>query len=248
MKKMNKWFYAFLAVAIVLVVAVATIVMMGLNKDTPDPTPDYTEGAETGVYYYDVADGEVVLSLNSGNIFSIAGPGLNKSGTYTVNGDQITFDFVRDEDGTAPAVLANGNITLTYNEVTMTFIPKVNYTVSFNTNGGSAVNSVSVLNGKLAAKPVDPTKDGHVFIGWFTAAEGGTQVDSATVMTAGVQTVYAHYEPTLTFSFVNYDGTAIYGGELRSGEVIPAPGNTPRTPRMRHIITSSSAGMAIAKA
>ena len=191
MKKMNKWFYAFLVVAIVLVVAVATIVMMGLNKDTPDPTPDYTEGAETGVYYYDVADGEVVLSLNSGNIFSIAGPGLNKSGTYTVNGDQITFDFVRDEDGTAPAVLANGNITLTYNEVTMTFIPKVNYTVSFNTNGGSAVNSVSVLNGKLAAKPVDPTKDGHVFIGWYSDSDFKTLYNFATTTVAQDVTVYA---------------------------------------------------------
>ena len=94
MKKMNKWFYAFLAVAVVLVVAVVMIVMMGLNNSTPDPTPDYTEGAETGVYYYDVADGEVVLSLNSGNIFSIAGPGLNKSGTYTVEGDQIALDIV----------------------------------------------------------------------------------------------------------------------------------------------------------
>ena len=193
MKKMNKWFYAFLVVAVILAGVVATLIMIGVNNKTPDPTPDYTEGAETGVYYYDVADGEVVLSLNSGNIFTIAGPGLNKSGTYTVDGEAITLDFVRDEDGTASAVLANGNVTLTYNGATMMFIPKVNYTVSFNTNGGSAVESVSILNGKTVTKPADPTKDSHVFIGWYSDSEFKTPYDFATAAVAQDVTVYARW-------------------------------------------------------
>lgn len=40
------------------------------------------------------------------------------------------------------------------------------YTVKFNSDGGSAVSSQSVVEGGKASKPADPTKDGYTFIGW----------------------------------------------------------------------------------
>lgn len=42
------------------------------------------------------------------------------------------------------------------------------YTVTFNSNGGSAVPSQTVISGTQATKPVDPIKSGYTFGGWFT--------------------------------------------------------------------------------
>lgn len=40
------------------------------------------------------------------------------------------------------------------------------YTVSFNSSGGSAVDSQTVAEGDCASEPADPTREGYVFIGW----------------------------------------------------------------------------------
>ena len=41
------------------------------------------------------------------------------------------------------------------------------YTVSFDTDGGSAVSSQSIRPGRCATKPADPTKTDYTFIGWY---------------------------------------------------------------------------------
>ena len=40
------------------------------------------------------------------------------------------------------------------------------YTVTFDSNGGSAVTAQSIEAGQKATKPADPTKDGYDFKGW----------------------------------------------------------------------------------
>lgn len=48
---------------------------------------------------------------------------------------------------------------------------KKTYTVSFSTDGGSAVASVEVAEGKRITEDIaDPTKDGYVFAGWYKDA------------------------------------------------------------------------------
>ena len=53
--------------------------------------------------------------------------------------------------------------------------------VTFNTNGGSDVAPQVVESGRTATRPEpDPTKDGWVFAGWYTSADGGkTLTDTA---------------------------------------------------------------------
>ena len=41
------------------------------------------------------------------------------------------------------------------------------YTVTFDSQGGSAVNSQTVEHGGLATEPTDPTKTGYTFGGWY---------------------------------------------------------------------------------
>ena len=41
------------------------------------------------------------------------------------------------------------------------------YTVTFDTDGGSSIDSVMVAKGELLQKPVDPTKEGYIFDKWY---------------------------------------------------------------------------------
>lgn len=45
------------------------------------------------------------------------------------------------------------------------------YTITFNSNGGSAVESILVEENDLITKPVDPTRDGYNFMGWYVNNE-----------------------------------------------------------------------------
>ena len=67
------------------------------------------------------------------------------------------------------------------------------YTVAFDANGGTVAPGelVTGTDGRLAALPT-PVREGYAFNGWFTAAEGGAQVTTATVFTQNA-TIYAHW-------------------------------------------------------
>ena len=41
------------------------------------------------------------------------------------------------------------------------------YKVTFDSNGGSPVEAVEVNKGESLSQPDDPTKDGHIFGGWY---------------------------------------------------------------------------------
>src|SRR5690554_2380820 len=41
------------------------------------------------------------------------------------------------------------------------------FTVTFESNGGSTVEAISVKKDEKVTKPTDPTKDGYDFGGWF---------------------------------------------------------------------------------
>lgn len=51
------------------------------------------------------------------------------------------------------------------------------YEVTFEVNGGSAVQAQTVVEDSLVAEPKDPAKDGFTFGGWFTDAECTTAFD-----------------------------------------------------------------------
>ena len=62
--RQNKWLCAFIATAVVLVVGIiVTVVMISSSPDIEQP-PAFEAGDEVGVYYYDVADGEMLLTLS----------------------------------------------------------------------------------------------------------------------------------------------------------------------------------------
>ena len=108
MKEMNvtlsksRWSHAarILAVCVLVLLSFALLLTSCGKKEPDDPaTPGIipADGPEVGVYYYDLVDGEALLTLSSGNKFTLVGSVDNKTGTYTVNGNEIVLDFLKDE-------------------------------------------------------------------------------------------------------------------------------------------------------
>ena len=81
------------------------------------------------------------------------------------------------------------------------------HTLTFETNGGSAINPVTVRHGNAVARPADPTKDKYTFIGWYADPEFTEEYDFATVLEAD-KTIYAKFELASTpigDIYVRYD-------------------------------------------
>ena len=82
-----------------------------------------------------------------------------------------------------------------------------NHTLTFETNGGSAIDPVTVRHGNAVARPAAPTKDKYTFIGWYADPEFTEEYDFATVLEAD-KTIYAKFELTSTpigDIYVRYD-------------------------------------------
>ena len=95
-----------------------------------------------------------------------------------------------------------GNITLTA-KWEKVVAPPVTYTVTFNSDGGSAVAAQTVEDGKTATKPADPTKEGYTFVGWYlgsTAYDFSKPVTGNITLTAKWEKVVVSTAPyTITF-------------------------------------------------
>lgn len=63
--------------------------------------------------------------------------------------------------------------------------------ITFDTNGGSDVDSVEVDNGGTVAKPDDPTKNGYSFEGWYTLED--VEYDFNSIVTNSNFTLYARW-------------------------------------------------------
>ena len=70
----------------------------------------------------------------------------------------------------------------------------VTHTVSFWFAGDEyPIFSVEVQDGDTATKPAEPAQEGKVFLGWYTAPEGGEKFDFSTPITGDVN-LYARFE------------------------------------------------------
>lgn len=88
-----------------------------------------------------------------------------------------------------------GSVKVTAN-TTLYAVWKANtYTVTFDANGGTVTPSTKdVTYAGTYGTLYTPVRPGYRFDGWFTAADGGTQVLSTTVATiTAAQTLYAHW-------------------------------------------------------
>lgn len=70
---------------------------------------------------------------------------------------------------------------------------KTTYTVSYESNGGSAVQSQNVVKGQKISFLATPKKPGYKFVGWYTDEELTNKFDETKAITASIK-LYAKYE------------------------------------------------------
>jgi len=97
-----------------------------------------------------------------------------------------------------------------------------NYTVSFDSNGGSAVNAQTVGYGFQANEPAEPTKNDWVFGGWYSDSARTTAYDFATQVT-GDLTLYAEWLRSYTVSFDSKGGSPVADQKVNKGAKAIAP-------------------------
>lgn len=193
--------------------------------------PAAQSGDEVGVYYYDDTDRNTqsLITLGQGCSFTLALDDEAISGTYSLDGETLTL--TQTDSKTLTATLRNDVITLTYENVQMRFLKKLYFTVTFDTTGGSEVEAVSVLNGKAVSKPVsDPTREGYVFLGWYTDAQFTSPYLFGAQPVTGDLTLYARWAQTTpgeaeyTISYdLGYDGEEIADSQTIGGKLyLPA--------------------------
>lgn len=71
--------------------------------------------------------------------------------------------------------------------------PETRHLVTFNSNGGSSVAAVSVVDGQTVAEPQAPVWEGHTFLGWYTD-EGCTNAYDFASPVTGDLTLFAKWE------------------------------------------------------
>ena len=69
------------------------------------------------------------------------------------------------------------------------------YVVTFNTQNGSPIDPVTVINGQKVAKPTNPTKEGCIFAGWWTDSKYSKEYSFSSPVKSNL-TLYAKWNTT----------------------------------------------------
>ncbi len=105
-----------------------------------------------------------------------------------------------DEDGTPYASSTKVAITETLRLYSTWELGT--YTITFDTKGGNAINSISGHYGDAVTKPADPTKPGYLFTGWDKTVPDTIPPENTTITATWSENSYAVY----------FDGNGQTGG------------------------------------
>ena len=98
------------------------------------------------------------------------------------------------------------------------------YTVTFNTNGGSDVDFLSVDYGDTVTKPADPTRDGYTFAGWYSDESLATAWNFETDTVSKDTTLYAKWTEiptyTVTVAASSHGSVTVNPTSAAAGEMV----------------------------
>ena len=104
--------------------------------------------------------------------------------------------------------------------------------ITFDSEGGSAVDSVGAAQNSTIPLPAAPTLTGSIFDGWFLAPSGGTALTSPYALTSSL-ILYAQWTPTVITDAYSYNtaggSTAPSGGSGTDGTSILLAGPATKT-------------------
>ncbi|MDY4412409.1 MAG: InlB B-repeat-containing protein, partial [Eubacteriales bacterium] len=114
---------------------------------------------------------------------------------HTWDGGNVTVEPTTEQKGTIvyTCTVCRREKAESINEL----VVGTEYTITFDSKGGSAVQPIKASAGAAITAPTDPTKDGFVFAGWYESTDGGTTLSdtafSFSYMPARVFTLYAKW-------------------------------------------------------
>lgn len=182
---------ALIKVLLAMLFVICSFGFIGCKPSGGDKESSTTYG-EVGNYYCTISNEENELILEDGKYTLTIGDALI-TGNYSYDGAVLTL-HAENEGGKNIIGSIDGTIlTITYNGGTYSFYKKVDYTVTFDVDGGNAIAPVTVVNGQTVTKPADPTKEGYYFVGWY-ADKAYTKpfAFDADIITANT-TIYARF-------------------------------------------------------
>ena len=172
--------------------------LSGITITTPPTKTAYTAGES-----FDSTGMVVTATYSDSSSAAVTGYTVSPDRALTTSDTSVTISY------TEGGVTKTATQEITVNPAAST------YTVSFNANGGSVTpaSAVTGADGKLTSLPT-PTRSGsYSFNGWYTAASGGTKVDTNYIFSADT-TIYAQWTYT--------------GGGSGGGGTITAPVSDPK--------------------
>ena len=195
-----------------LMLSSVAVGMTGCKPDNPDNSSTSEVQGLTGNYYCSAAESDYTLSLD-GARFELKLAGVTLSGAYTFEGETLVLLAEAAEGVTEiEAKAKDGVITFKYDNVSYTFYENVSYTVTFESNGGTAIEASKVVNGKTLSKPADPVKANYRFIGWYVDADFKTPFAFDSDVVTSDMTLYARYV-AYSSEAAEYTVTLVVDGE-----------------------------------
>jgi uncharacterized repeat protein (TIGR02543 family) len=119
---------------------------------------------------------EYTITFNTGSSFVIEPIKLHYGDPIVKpQNPQKDFHDFSGWDPELPATMSAENLN-----VSAVWAPK-EYTITFNTNGGTAVNKITLPFGSTVPKPANPTKEGNTFAGWDVAIPDVMPTENITI-------------------------------------------------------------------
>ena len=99
----------------------------------------------------------------------------------------------------------------------------VKYVVTFESQGGTPVDPITVTSGQPITKPEDPTKEEFVFAGWWTTSEYKTEYTFSSAVVSDI-TLYARWYPAhCIVTFDTQGGSLIDSVTVTGGQKVTKP-------------------------
>lgn len=171
----------------------------------------------------------VTYNVNGGNALSTTTKTVTYGSTYgtlaTPTRTGYTFDGWYTAASGGTKITSSSTVSTASNHTLYAHWTANTYTVTYNVNGGNALSTTtkSVTYDGTYGTLATPTRTGYDFSGWYTAASGGSKIESTTkVSITANQTIYAHWTaksftvtfdknggntPSVASKSVTYDGT-----------------------------------------
>ena len=192
------------------------------------------------------AGGSISAKYSDGTAFSSGGKIETGTSLVFTAEPNSGYDISTWTGAAASHDKKTATLTVTANSsVTVMFIKQHaanQYTVNFDTQGGSPVASVKVEHGKTVTKPADPKKTSFTFGGWYKERECTTPWNFTTDTVTADITLYAKWQTTSTTSITIhfdpykmrcfkqpgfspvYNNDTVYKGDLLQFEATPQSG------------------------